>query len=315
MSAFFDNVFLTLVRFLVLTRYARATVMYMRLNDQKTLPNPAHPKTPNDKFFWRKIFDHNPDFPRAADKIEVRNWMAENGFDDITPKIVWTGNNAEDIPDTIWRPGYVLKANHGCAWNIFLKDPMPDRKKMTAYANSLMKRTFGNQWAELFYARIPPQLFVEEYLENAFIEMKFYTFGDRIPRVFVRYDSQSSSSGDIWVVDEDGKIVLTDDKSPSVKDQPMLPPPASAEAALELAQAIGRRFDHVRVDILSDGTQIWLGELTFTNLGGHFDGVSPASLKRINALWDLRKSWFLSAPQTGWRRYYAAALLRRLNAD
>ncbi len=312
--AILDQIFLSIVRAAVLLRYARATRMYLKLSDQKGLPDPALPKTVSDKYFWRKVFDRNPDFARIADKIDVRDWLAENGFELLAPKIVWTGEDAADIPDEFWTPGYVLKANHGCAWNIFLLDPMPDRETVVRQSNALLKRTFGNQWAELFYSDIKPRLLIEEYLDDARIEMKFFMFGNVVQCVFVRYDSRDRAVGDKWRLDENGDLFVADEVLATVPTRAHEPLPETAGPAMALAKEFGRHFDHVRVDILSDGKKMWFGELTFTNLGGHVNGDLQFSVDEMNALWDIRKTWFFTTPQKGWRKWYAAALLRRLNA-
>jgi hypothetical protein len=50
------------------------------------------------------------------------------------------------------------------------------------------------------------------------------------------------------------------------------------------------------------------------NLSGNFKGIESHENEALNKAWDIRKSRFLTVPQTGWRKVYAAALLRRLNA-
>ena len=87
------------------------------------------------------------------------------------------------------------------------------------------------------------------------------------------------------------------------------------EEMIELARELGSYFDHMRVDLLSDGTRIWLGELTIYNRGGEVVDRGQDPEDPLNTSWDLRNSWFLTKPQRGWRRIYAQALKRRLGAD
>ena len=146
-------------------------------------------------------------------------------------------------------------------------------------------------------------------------ELKFYTFGDRIERVFALYDPFGERGADIWLPDGEGGLIRSDAKavaSSKVADQPL---PSWAMEAMAIAQRVGAHFDHMRVDFMGTDTDFWLGELTCYNLGGQFGGVPPHEQAPMDAAWDLRRSWLLTAEQTGWRKLYAEALLRRLNAQ
>ena len=47
--------------------YARVVLRHILTCHE--IPNPAYPKTVNDKFLWRKVFDHNPAFIGLSDKL------------------------------------------------------------------------------------------------------------------------------------------------------------------------------------------------------------------------------------------------------
>ncbi|MBT8412067.1 MAG: hypothetical protein KJP02_09760 [Octadecabacter sp.] len=310
----FDYLLLLVFRIGVIVAFPFITMRYLRLTDQTWLPDPAFPRTVNDKYFWRKVFDHNPDFPIIADKVRARDWLKEKGATIKGPPTLWIGTRPEDMPDEFYRPGVMLKVNPGSGWNLLLKDPLPDRDTVNADLNALLGRTYGKQWHEPFYFDIPPALIAEEFLPEVTTEMKFYTFGDQIARVYVAQGGYQTKAADIWKTGADGKLYVSDDKSPSAERTAGLPLPPVAEEAAQVARFLGQHFDHIRVDILTDGTTLWFGELTIANLGGHVDGVSASSVETMNAAWDIRKSWFLSTRQTGRRGIYARALLRRLNA-
>jgi hypothetical protein len=58
--------------------------------------------------------------------------------------------------------------------------------------------------------------------------------------------------------------------------------------------------------------EIFFSEFTVYPLSGR--GGSNRHLRDLrNAGWDIRRSWFLSTPQTGWKGIYAAALRRWLD--
>jgi len=58
--SFFDN----------LPDYAAVNLTYLRTFGK--LPNLRHPKTFSEKIAWRKLYQHNPQFPIFADKVAVK---------------------------------------------------------------------------------------------------------------------------------------------------------------------------------------------------------------------------------------------------
>jgi hypothetical protein len=310
-----DRIVLFAVSAGTLVRYPRVTMRYLR--HTRRLPNVGFPRTIEDYFHWRKVFDHDPRFPGIADKLAVRDWLVENSLTLDAPRIVWRGTDASDIPAEYRGPEYVLKANHGSGWNIFFRQHAADPARAISIGNSYMARRYGNYWHETFYRDIEPELFVEEFLNDASFEMKFYTFRDTVTRVYVRHERLTSDAitADIWLIDDEGRLYLSEGRAGKSDRRLGRAIPATAHEALAIARRIGRHFDHVRVDFLSDGTRLWFSELTLTNDGGHASGMDDAGRALFDANWDIRGTWFMTAaPLTGWRRLFRAALARRLDA-
>ena len=115
-------------------------------------------------------------------------------------------------------------------------------------------------------------------------------------------------------MDENDSLKPSDANALVGQNRANLPLPDCTDAALTISRQIGAHFDHMRVDFISDGTSLWLGELAVYNLAGNFKDIGSHENEALKKAWDIRKSRFLTVPQTGWRKVYAAALLRRLNA-
>lgn len=58
-----------------------------------------------------------------------------------------------------------------------------------------------------------------------------------------------------------------------------------------------------------------LRELTIRNRAGYTEGLGTGPILEdvLTRRWDLRRSWFLTMPQTGWRGSYAQALRRAID--
>lgn len=271
----------------------------------------AVPLLANEKYYWRKLFDHNPLFVTVTDKIAAKDWVASLDLPIHQPKTLWVGTQAQDIPDGLWQGPVLIKAAHGCQMNILVPDNSGDRTAMIAEANSFLKRDHGarrHQWA---YGPVPRKLLVEEWVfpNSDLVEFKCYAFGGTISQIVVIYRGARPSAS-IFSMDQKGALVRSMRPSAVADIIDERPLSTAAHEAIRLSATIGAHFDHIRVDFLSNGTDLMLGELTVYNLAGraHLLGHRPDTA--LNRYWDLRQSWFLTAPQTGWRAAYAAALNR-----
>ena len=137
---------------------------YQRFGRRLNLRNP---KTLPEKLQWLKLYNRQPLYTELADKYRVRNYVAKTigkqylndlfGVYDHPDEIEW-----ETLPEQ-----FVLKANHGCQFNIICQD------KNSLCINST-KNTLHNWLNEDFYARgreyqyknIPRKIICEKFLKG-----------------------------------------------------------------------------------------------------------------------------------------------------
>ncbi len=251
-----------------------------------------------------------------------RWWRTRYGFGSgllkkastFPPRHLWIGTDPDEIPEEIWKGGVILKANHASGRNILLRKPPVNRETAKSRLRRFLRLRYGVRWHEAYYWRIPRKIVAEELIEDVRIEIKFYTCGGTVPWAWVAYDRPQRQHGAIWKTGADGKLYVTDELSLDFSGSANEPLPECAEEAATLAREIGKHFDLVRVDFLSNGKDLWFSELTLTGAGGHFDDEAKSVVDETNGGWDLRESWFMTAPQTGWRKWYQSVLRRRLDA-
>jgi hypothetical protein len=88
--------------------------------------------------------------------------------------------------------------------------------------------------------------------------------------------------------------------------------PACFARMRRFAEKVSAPFDFVRCDLYELNGNVYFSEFAVYPQSGRT--TASDELKNLrNALWDLRRTWFLTTPQTGWRRIYAAALARWLD--
>jgi hypothetical protein len=283
---------------------------------------PAVPRCADDKFIWRKIFDRDPRFTIISDKIEVKDWVAKLGLDpalglEILPPR-WIGTDAALMPEHLWSDSAILKANHGSGTNVVLPVPERRRQAMTARANGFLTRDYGAATMQWGYFGVPRRLFVEDRVGGALgpHDLKLHVFGGRVLQILHTVDRFGTVGGRLWEADGSGGFVASDVKPVATAYRTDLPLPSTAERAIRIAACIGAEFDQMRVDLISAGHRLWLGELTIYHLSGLYPRVGHDPDHPLARAWDLRRSWFLRTRQRRLpHRIYAAALRRVLDRE
>jgi hypothetical protein len=279
------------------------------------LPDPARPISYADKFLWRKIFDHNPFFAIACDKLASKTHALSVCPELKTAMVLWSGRDSREIPATLLAGNVVVKANHGCRWNVMIRDGKLDEARLRRRTSRWMRRSYGRKFGEWGYRGATRRILVEEMLiedgQPIRQEYKFHVSSGTTAYVYAarrdehgneqkchfdrcgQYAPPPPGSGPEWV-----RIDL----------------PTSFPCMLEIAERLTAPFDHMRCDFYQLDGAIYFSEFSVYPLSGK--GIINTRLRDLCAdSWDLRQSWFLTAPQTGWRKMYAAALHRWLNAN
>ena len=279
-------------------------------------PRPALPRRYNEKYLWRKLFDHDPRFTECIDKLRVKSRVRERHPGVRLPDVLWEGDNPEDIPASLLSGDCVVKANHGCGWNVLVVDGKVDRSELNRKAHKWMRRRYyGRGRAEWGYRNIVPRLFVEEMVMAGGApvdrEYKCYVAGGEFIYAYVMVDRFGAEPKDV-ALDPDGnyKETIIDRSARTVPH----PKPAQWDKIVSVAKTMGSEFDFVRCDLYEIDGEIWFSEYTFYSLSGYCSVDWPEVNKRMDRAWDIRRSWFLTTPQKGWRAFYAARLKAALDA-
>jgi hypothetical protein len=231
------------------------------------------PRSFTDKIEWRKLFDFNPAYNVLCDKVAVRSYVAERVGDEANVPVLWVGDDPAELPlEALPRP-FIVKCSHGSHFNIPVDregalDPASLRQKLEDW----LSIDFGLDRHEPGYIGIPRRLLVEPILSDKgrFIpEYKFFTFDGKVRAVLVQTRRGWDMTDLIFdYYDADWR------RMPNVSTYPSKPhddpPPAQFELMREWAEALGRGFDHLRVDFLVSDGRLYVGEVTAYHLSGHW---------------------------------------------
>lgn len=287
-----DRIILSMVRYWCFIRYPR--VSHRTFRRSGVAPNPARPVTDVDKFLWRKIFDHNPLFTMACDKLAAKKYALSKCPGLKTAEVLWIGDDPSEIPADMLAGSVVVKANHGSSWNVMVHKGAVDRAALRERASNWVGRQYGRSFGEWGYKNARRCLFVEEMLvedgEPARSEFKFHVSGGRTGYVYVTRRGEQGSNQ--WCcLDRDGRVF----QDPIDRDDRWteLDPPASFDRMCDFAETLAAPFDHMRCDFYELDGEIYFSELTTYPQSGK--GLNDPRLVELrNANWDLRKSWFLT---------------------
>jgi len=232
------------------------------------LPKLKRPKGFNEKLLHRKLYDRNTLYTEMADKLKSKFLVSSLCPKVAVPKVLWSGENVEDIDLDKLPNQFVFKANHASGTNLIVKNKrdlnVDILKKTTkSWFSHEQHQTMG-EWA---YKDIDKKVFVEEYLNfegGSPDDYKFFVF-DGVVR-FIQFDQARFTNHKRNMLTrhwEDLDFNYSHPRSCHPKKPEVL------EEMIEIAETLSMKLDFVRVDLyLYDGI-IWFGEYTIYPGGGY----------------------------------------------
>jgi len=234
-------------------------------------PHFRNPRSFSEKICSRMLFDRNPRWTMISDKLRVRDYITDTVGSEYLIPLLWNGENSEKIPFDELPQSFVIKANHGCGYNIIVKDKTRlDQASVILKVKKWLEENFcldnrlGIAWA---YKAIRPNVIVESFIGDngkvpedykflcysgrvEFIQMNFDRFGDPYEKFFDR----DFNPLDLWQGTKQypGKVAR----------------PNNYEDMVRVAECLSRGFDFIRVDLYNVGGRIYFGELTCYPAGG-----------------------------------------------
>lgn len=225
-----------------------------------------NPQTFNEKIQWLKLYyyPHNPLVVNGSDKYAVREYIKEKGMTDRLVPLLGVFDRAEEIPWDKLPNSFVLKCNHGCAYNIVVHNKNKiNYRSVTKQLNIWMKEDFGAFNIELHYSQIRHhRIICEEFLGDNITDYKFFCFNGEPKCIYVSTDLIHDRQARIGFFYLDGK------KMPLHRDDyidiPEVEFPNFYDDMFVDARKLCNAFPFVRVDFFVANNRYYFAELTFT---------------------------------------------------
>jgi hypothetical protein len=229
-------------------------------------PDLKDPKTFNEKLQWMKLYYYpfDPMVVNGADKLKSREIAASRGVSCASVPIIGVWENAEEIDFQALPKSFVLKCNHGCAYNIAVPDKEAlDKPAAVKQLNRWLKEDFGVFNIEPHYSKIKERrVFCEEYLGEKLIDYKFFCFNGVPKFIYVSEDMYHDRLTRMGFFELDGSKI--DIQRDDYKDLESIELPPYFGDMLEDAKKLCIGYVFVRVDFFIGNGTYYFAELTFT---------------------------------------------------
>lgn len=235
-------------------------------------PNLHTPRTFNEKVMWRKLYDRNEVFTVLADKLRVREFVRERVGEKYLTDLYGVYDDPRTIDFDSLPRRYVLKATHDCGSAILVTDGQNvDQARVVEKLSRALRRVYGRDKGEWWYANIPPRILAEEFLNDASFggskvppDFKFFVFQGLVAMIQVDVDRYTDHRRTLY--DRQWRKIEATYTYPLGPD---ISRPVNLDEMIWVAETLGRDLDFVRVDLYSIGTKrVVFGEMTFAPESG-----------------------------------------------
>lgn len=241
-----------------------------------------HPKNLNEKLIWLSLYWRHPLKTLCADKVKVRDYVSRKGLSNILTPVFGIYSSPNDIPFGTLPSQFVLKCNHGCAYNIIVKDKEScDIKHICRQLEMWQAEDYKGGITELHYKEIHPHLIIcEEYLcrgnQKELVDYKIHCLNGNPEYIQVCHDRDERGIAHraSYSLDWEPLHYFTEKEC-------MVEKPKSLALMVEYARVLSADFPYVRVDFYEVEDKPILSELTFTPFGNMIYWVKDDIMKML----------------------------------
>ncbi|WP_216830275.1 ATP-grasp fold amidoligase family protein [Alkalihalobacterium elongatum] len=232
-------------------------------------PNINNPQTLSEKLLWIRINGNLERFANYTDKYAVRQFIKKRIGKQYLVPLYGVYNHVDQINFRSLPRSFVLKATHGCGWNILVKDKFKlDWLNAKKQMNEWMNTNYFNKTGERHYKPLKGRAIIEKYLQDPTGDLKdykFHCFHGKPMVVRVMGDRFGTLKDQVY--DMEWKELPFESLERNPYSAPLERPIRFTEM-VDVAQKLSRDFAYVRVDLYHTNNKVYFGELTFLPSGG-----------------------------------------------
>lgn len=227
-----------------------------------------NPKTFTEKLQFLKLYDHNQEYTKMADKILMRDYVSARIGTGHTVPIIGVWENFEDIDFSTLPDSFVLKTNNDSgSFFICSNKNSADLELARKTLSRSLRTNYYKITREWQYKNIEPRILAERFLDDGskcLTDYKFFCFNGKPEFYYVEQETSEEHSQSI--LDMKGNrmsFTMEDYRSDSVPEKPR-----AFEEMVSYAEALSEGIPFLRVDMYYVNGNVYIGELTFYHFGG-----------------------------------------------
>lgn len=249
--------------------YKQALILWYEHNTGEAL-RLENPQTINEKIQWLKLYNQTELKIQLSDKYLSRNYISEITGEEFLIPILGVWNNPNEIDFSKLPNQYVLKCNHGCGYNIIVKNNKKTNKiKIKNKLNRWLKEDYSlKNGAELQFKNIEKKIIAEEYLEDSRGNLDSYKVlcFNGTPKYILsdKRDSNNKKTRDIYDLNWELQNFTIGYSNSGIITQP----PANIDKMIDAAKKLSKNFYFARIDFYNIDHKLYIAQITFSPAGG-----------------------------------------------
>jgi hypothetical protein len=195
----------------------------------------------------------------------VRDYVAAKVGSKYLIQLLWSGETPEEIPFDQLPSKFVIKATHGSAYNIIVRNKAQiDKEAIRLQLAVWLKTNYAQEFllgVEWGYKNIEPSIIIESFMEEneqAPVDYKFYCFSGRVEILTLHFDRIKDHKTKAFNRNFEPHNFGPEFKQYNGEYQR----PSNFEEMVKLAESLSEEFDFIRVDLYNLKNKIYFGELT-----------------------------------------------------
>ncbi len=246
------------------------------------------PTSFNEKLQYKLIHDRRPIVRLYADKLAVRDYVAQLAPEIKIPRLLASFEDAHKTAAGVPNERWVMKASHGAGMVLISEPYAPTNPELIRkLAQRWLYTDYSLQYWEWQYHKLPRHILFEEFIgsdEQPPADYKFYVIHQKVRLITVDEGRFTTHTRNLFYPDWT-PIKSRKGHAPAAATPPRRP--AKLESMLQTAEKLARDTDFLRVDLYQVGEDIYFGELTHSPAAGDMDFEDPRLDHEIGTFWKL----------------------------